>query len=319
MKLADRKALFAVAAASMAAESAGLREENFPMDCVGVCIGAGSSEYGLEGIARALADTACPGSSMDIRFFGRRILSGLSPLWLLVNLPNMVSAHVAIQLGIQGPNSTITTDWVAGAQAIGEAFGWIQNNEADAVLAGGAESAISPLAFAAYEQGGVFSLAPGGKPDQLVVGEGAAILVLEEREHALNRGAQILGEICSYASASMTATAGSGGALSVTMGRVMEEAGWEQRDLTAVAQATMGNTEQREVERNALRESFKGKGEELPLIDFKSKIGHTLAASGAIELALLLKLAEGARGPVRLLCNSLGYLGQAASLAVSSY
>ena len=74
----------------------------------------------------------------DVAAFGRDVLSGLNPLWLLVNLPNMVSAHISIQFDLQGPNSTVMTDWIAGIQALGEGAAWIEQNEADVVVCGGA-------------------------------------------------------------------------------------------------------------------------------------------------------------------------------------
>lgn len=316
LKLADRKTQFAVAAASMAAAAAGLRAESFPMDQVGVCIGAGGSDFALPDVARALAGNDGPGCIEDIRFFGRRILSGLNPLWLLSNLPNMVSALVAIQVGVSGPNNTVMTDWVAGAQAIGEASGWIRSGEAAAVLAGGTDSSLIPQTFISGV--GREAISAGAESGQFVPGEGAAIFVLEERDSAVSRGALIHGEVLSYATASTPLDAGDGGALSVTMGRVLREAGWTSRDLHAIGCATPGSGRGREAEVLALREIFGRAPEALPLVDFKSRIGHTLAASGAVELALMLKMMVQSPGrPVRALCNSLGRLGQAASLAVS--
>ncbi len=94
----------------------------------------------------------------------------------------MTSAHVAIQVQARGPNSTIMSDWAAGQQAVGEAAEWIRAGETDAVLAGGADSAIQPFAYAAYEQMGLFAEHDGPR---FVPGEGAAIMLLEEREAAL--------------------------------------------------------------------------------------------------------------------------------------
>ncbi len=106
----------------------------------------------------------------------------------------MASAHVSIQLEARGPNTTVMTGWAAGLSAIIEGAAWIAEGSAVAVLAGGADSAVHPFAFAAFEQAGLFA-----GPSPLVPAEGAAVVLLEEREAALARGARILGEVGDHA------------------------------------------------------------------------------------------------------------------------
>ena len=193
LKLTDRPARFAVAAAEMALDHARWPRDEHRLDALGVVIGSSGSDLQVPDIGRALAGDEDARSATDIAYFAERMLSGLNPLWLLVSLPNMTSAHVAIQLQARGPNSTIMSDWVAGHQAIGEAAEWIRSGEADAVLAGGADSAIQPLAYAACQQAGFFEADQDG--DGLVPAEGAALFLLEERDAACARGATILGEL----------------------------------------------------------------------------------------------------------------------------
>ena len=125
------------------------------------------------------------------------------------------TAHVAIQVEARGPNSTVMTDWAAGLQAIGEGADWIRAGEADAVLAGGADTGLLPHAWAGFEQRGLFDVARGGA---FVPGEGAAVLLLEEAESARRRGAPVLGEIVAHASAAGPAVSGV-----ATLGVVLRE------------------------------------------------------------------------------------------------
>ena len=193
MKLCDRRTRFAVCAAAMALEDAGFPPG--PCDGLGVAIGTSGSDLGADELSAALARTDEPRrAALDVRAFGEAALDGLNPLWLLVHLPNMASAHVAIQLEARGPNTTIMTGWAAGLSAIVEGAAWIAEGGADAVLAGGADSGVHPFAFAAFEQAGLLS-----GPSPLVPAEGAAVVLLEERGAALARGARILGEVGEHA------------------------------------------------------------------------------------------------------------------------
>ena len=193
LKLCDRRTRFAVCAAAMALEDAGFPAG--PCEGLGVSIGTSGSDLGAEELSAALAraeDPALP--ARDTAVFGEAALGGLNPLWLLVHLPNMTSAHVAIQREARGPNTTVMTGWAAGLSAIVEGAAWIAEGRADAVLAGGADSAVHPFAFAALEQEGHLS-----GPSPLVPAEGAAVVLLEEREAALARGARIFGEVGGHA------------------------------------------------------------------------------------------------------------------------
>ncbi|MEO8137626.1 MAG: beta-ketoacyl synthase N-terminal-like domain-containing protein [Betaproteobacteria bacterium] len=172
LKLADQRTRLAVAAASMACAAAHL---DGPMAAnAGVLVGSSTHDMQIADLGRALGPRS-EGDVLDIDYFGTRILRKLPPLWLLVNLPNMASAHVAIQLGAHGPNSTITTDWISGLQAIGEAARWIADGDADVVIAGGADCGVLPMLYATLDEEGYF----GGA---FVPGDGAALFVVEELE-----------------------------------------------------------------------------------------------------------------------------------------
>jgi 3-oxoacyl-(acyl-carrier-protein) synthase len=303
LKLTDRRTQMAVAAASMAMADAGAGPGGIDPDRLGVIVGSSGSDLQAEDLARATADPAHRAAE-DIPFFAERILSGLNPLWLLVNLPNMASAHVAIQLDARGPNSTVMTDWIAGAQAIGEGAAWIRSGEADAVLAGGADVGVLPFALASYEQAELFR-GDAGVPEPFAVSEGAAVLLLEDEEHALRRGARIRAEIAGYASAFAPPEEG---ALAATMTLAAAESGAEP---ARVCCASVFHSPHWQAERKAVASVVRRPEE---LLEFRSPLGHPLGASGAIDAALALGcVPEGSC----VLVNALGFLGQAATIALS--
>jgi 3-oxoacyl-[acyl-carrier-protein] synthase II len=311
LKLTDRTTQFAVAAAAMALGHAGWPGDETRGERLGVLIGVSGSDLQVQDLAGALRSGAAPLPVADIPVFAERILSRLNPLWLLVNLPNMPSAHVAIQLGARGPNSTVMTDWVAGSQAIGEAADWIRAGEADAVLAGGADTALQPFALAAYDQAGLLtSLANGQR--LFVPGEGAAVLLLEEHSHALDRGATVLGEVAGYASASSPDGSGPH-ALARTMASARHEAGWATSGIAALAMASREGSPLRAREDAAIHEMFGADAAGVARLDYQPAVGHALAALGPISLCLALSHASDPRG---LLCNATGYSGQAVTIAV---
>jgi 3-oxoacyl-[acyl-carrier-protein] synthase II len=321
LKLADRPARFAVAAAVMALADAAWAPAEAELEQVGVILGSSGSDLRAGDLASAIGPDPELRSVHDIPYFAGRMLSGLNPLWLLMVLPNMASAHVAIQLGVRGPNSTVMTDWIAGIQAIGEATGWIRNGEAEVVLAGGADTAVTPFAFADYEQGGVLrprTSSPSQCPG-FIPGEGAAVLVLEEREHALRRGASWRADVCAYATASPARTAPTGredNALARTIEAVLFETGWSPADVDTVATASVFAPPFDAVEDAALSSALGPRVHSIRKVEVKSRLGHALAASGAIDVGLLLGSRPSEATGRRLLCNSLGFSGQAACLAL---
>ena len=160
LKLCDAMTRFAVVAAARALADGGMEPGSEETAGVGVIVGASGGDFQAAELSRALGDGDPWRCVEEIPYFAERILSGLNPLWLLRTLPNMTSAHVAIQLGARGPNSTLMTDWVAGLQAVGEAALWIRGGEADAVLAGGADTAVIPFVFGSLTQAGVLGAPP---------------------------------------------------------------------------------------------------------------------------------------------------------------
>jgi 3-oxoacyl-[acyl-carrier-protein] synthase II len=279
LKLTDRAARFAVVAAQLALADR-TTSHRLDLERLGVAIGSSGSDLQAPALGAALAGLD-ETQVANIPQFADRILRGVSPLWLLVNLPNMISAHVSIQVGAQGPNTTVMSDWIAGLQAIGEAADWIRAGEADLVLAGGSDSAIRPFAYASFEQAGLFC-----GEDRFVPGEGAAIVCVESADSALKWGARCRAVVRGYATAAATSTAPSAvtGALAAVSCKAINEACWD-RD----------------------RVSF--------MASFVPSLGHALAAAAPIDLALTLA-SESIVDSRALLCTAAAPSGQVAALAV---
>jgi 3-oxoacyl-[acyl-carrier-protein] synthase II len=205
VKIMSRAMRFAVGAAGMAVSDSGLdmaRENN---ERVGVVMGTGLVPIDLPELAPALVDACDPNGALQSDRLGQTGSRVLFPLWLLRYLPNMVAAHISLIVNAQGPNSTITTACSASTQAVGEGFRLIARGDADMVLAGGADSRIDPLLLLAYTALG--ALSPAKRPanevsrpfdrqrDGFVLGEGAGVLMLEDLDHARQRGDKIYAEV----------------------------------------------------------------------------------------------------------------------------
>ncbi len=168
-------------------------------------MGSGLIPIDLPEVAAVLAK-ACDGDGkLHHDRLGRQGSHALFPLWLLKYLPNMTAAHISLIHNAQGPNNTVVTACAAGTQAVGEGFRLIARDDADLVLAGGADSRLDPLLLLAYSALGAISPAQrpptevsrpfDGQRDGFVLGEGAGVLLLEELEHARRRGAVIYAEV----------------------------------------------------------------------------------------------------------------------------
>lgn len=312
LKLTNRPTQFAVAAASMALDASGWPIDPDAMRDVGVVIGSSGFDPRAADLTRAVGYDPDGRTLSDLPYFAERMLSSLNPLWLLIGLPNMTSSHVAIQLRAHGPNSSIMNDSVAGVQSLGEATDWIRNGEAVAVLAGGADSAIYPHACASYAQAGLLATTSAGPP-AFVPGEGGAILLLEEREHAVARGAAIHGEICGYGSASASAVAP--GALDLTMSAALADAAWAPTMIGVVGSSLLPVRRAADLERAALARVLGPGATEIQRVEYQAQLGHALAAAGAIDMAVLLAL-HARTEPRGILFNTMGFSGQAVTLAL---
>jgi 3-oxoacyl-[acyl-carrier-protein] synthase II len=250
--------------------------------------------------------------NLETRRLGQLGAGALCPLWILKYLPNMFAAHISMAFNAQGPNNTIATACAAGTQAVGEAFRLIGRDDADIVLAGGADSRIDPLLMLAYTALG--ALSPGtrpasevsrpfdGKRDGFVLGEGAGVLVLEELEHARQRGAEIYAEVLGMGSSfdcfavTKPDPDARGAARAITS--ALKEARVDHHDVDYINAHGTSTRLNDEMETMAVKRVFGEGAKALPLSSIKSMVGHLIGAAGAVEaIAMALTLQTGVLPP----------------------
>ena len=296
-----RSIQFAVAGARLAADDAHLEQEQVDPTRFGVEFGAAviPSELGeLAAAARASANGR-PGW-VDLERWGELGIPLIPPMWMLNHVPNMMACHVSILHNAQGPNNTITQSDVASLLATGEAYRIIGRDRADVFLAGGADTKINPISLVRHCLFGPLSRrndAPekACRPfdrgrDGLVLGEGAGVLVLEEREHARHRRAKIYAEIAGFGAAFDRDQTGRG--LARAISAALAEAGVGPEDIDHVnahgISTTAGDTWEAEV----IRETLGYGRSPLPVFAPKSYFGNLGAGSAVAELAASLLALE---------------------------
>lgn len=233
----------------------------------------------------------------------------MSPLTVPLSLPNSAISATARVHGLRGPSLAIATACAAGSDAIGSATALIRDGRADAMLAGGAEAAITPLTIAGYARLGALSTADrpamqASRPfdrgrDGFVMGEGAGLLFLEEREHALARGVTPLAEVTGYG---MSCDAGhitdpdpSGGGPARAIAEALRDAGRQPSDVDYVNAHATSTPSGDLAEAHALTAAGLGN---TPVSATKSLHGHTLGSAGGVEAALcVLALRDGVAPP----------------------
>jgi 3-oxoacyl-[acyl-carrier-protein] synthase II len=224
----------------------------------------------------------------------------------------MVAAHISMVHNAQGPNSTITTACAAGTQAVGEAFRLIQRDDADMVLAGGADSRMDPLLVLAYTALGALSRAER-RPEEIsrpfdrqrdgfVLGEGSGVLVLEELEHACKRGAVIYAEILGLGSSfdayAVTKPDPEARGAARAIRWALKEAHLDCHDVDYINAHGTSTRLNDLMETRAVKAVFGEGAQALPLSSIKSMVGHLIGAAGAVEaVALALTLSKGVLPP----------------------
>lgn len=284
IKKMDTFIQYAVGASRMAADDAGLKVTKDDADRVGVYIGAG-----IGGL---------PAIEHYHKVLQEKGPDRVSPFFIPMVIINLASGQVAIRLGARGPNSCAVTACATGNHCIGDALRIIQRGEADAMLAGGTESCISPLAVAGFSAARALSTrnddpAHASRPfdrdrDGFVLGEGAGVLVLEEFERARRRGARIYCEVVGYAMTSdayhITAPPDDGEGAIRCMELAIQDAGVSKDDIGYInAHAT--STFADKVETEAIKRVFGERAYRIPVSSTKSMTGHLLGASGGVEAA----------------------------------
>lgn len=297
-KRMDRVTQFAVAAAKLALEDSKLDLEKIdPVRC-GVCVGTG-----IGGIHTFLEQSLK---------YGDKGPSKISPFFIPMEIPNMPAGQIGIAYGFKGPNTAIVTACATGTNCIGDAFRTIQYGDADVMLAGGAEAAISPIAVAGFanmkalstnnEHPEEASCPFDKKRDGFVMGEGAGVLVLEELEHAKARGAHIYAELVGYGlncdAYHITAPDPSGEMAALCFEAALKDAGMKPEELDYI-NAHGTSTHLNDLgETIAVKKVFGEHAYKLAISSNKSMIGHLLGAAGGVEaIASVLTIENGVIPP----------------------
>jgi 3-oxoacyl-[acyl-carrier-protein] synthase II len=229
----------------------------------------------------------------------------VSPLFVPMMMPNAAAGHVAMRYGAHGPGFSLASACSTGSHAIGEAKRMIERGEADAVIAGGTEAALVGLCLAAFRRMGALSREGISRPfdvrrDGFVMGEGAAVLVLEREEHARARGAEILARVVGYGASNdafhITQPEENGRGAIEAMELALRDADLSPGDVGYVNAHGTSTPFNDRIETKAIRQVLGEDGP--PVSSCKGAIGHTLGAAGAIEaLASVQALRRGALPP----------------------
>ena len=299
IKYMARDIQLAVAAAELAFVDAGLAEGGVDPTRIGVDLGAGLISTELDELAPAVdlsfGGAGAPGP-FDYRTWGKEGIPLIEPIWLLKYLPNMLACHISILWDCQGPSNTITEAEAASNVAVGEACRIIARGRADVMVSGGADSKIHPLSvirMSLLDQMSHWRGEPskGLRPfdrtrDGWVPGEGAGILILEEREHALARGARIYGEILGFGSGCDAHPGGGldpeGAGTEIAMRAALRDAGLAPAEVGHVNAHGAGTVAMDLAEGRALGRVFGPEG--VPVTALKGYMGNSVSGCGAVEL-----------------------------------
>ena len=345
-KAAKRMELFcqyAVAATKEAMEDAGLDMEKEDAFRVGVSVGSGIGS--LQAMERAHSKLLEKGPSR------------VEPLLVPLMICNMAAGNVSIQFGLKGKNINVVTACATGTNSIGEAYRTIQYGDAEVMIAGGTESSVTPIGIAGFTA--LTALTSSDDPTRcsipfdkersgFVMGEGSAIVVLEELEHAKKRGAKIYAEVVGYGCSAdayhITSPAEDGSGAAKAMEYAVADAGVSMDDIMYINAHGTSTHHNDLFETRAIKLAFGEHAKEMKINSTKSMVGHLLGAAGAIEFVTCVKeLQEGylhktvgyqvpdeecdldyCIEPIEgdfmyALSNSLGFGGHNASILVKKY
>ena len=281
---------YAVYAADEALQNAGWKPlTEFEQEMTGVCLGSGIGSF------KEVYET-----SIDFHNMGAK---KVSPVFVPKLLINLAAGHISMKYGLKGPSHAATTACTTGAHSIGDAARFIADGDADVMLAGGSESCIDPLAFTGFERSKSLTTKFNDEPGRasrpfdkrrsgFVIGEGAAVLVLESLGHAKKRDARILAEFAGYGASSdahhLTAPPPDGNGAYRAMRMALRKSGCPPSRVDYInAHATstpVGDAaENRAIKKLMLGEDGKAGAEEVCVSSTKSAVGHLLGAAGALE------------------------------------
>ena len=279
----DDFAIYAIVAAEEALINADLQEGTPNMDRFGVILGSGVG--GLTTMEK------------QNRKMVNRGPRAVSPFFIPMFIPDIAPGHISIRWGMKGPNYSVVSACASATNAIGDAYRLIQSNDADIILTGGSEAAITPIAYAGFSNMRALSInnenpEKASKPfdknrDGFVMGEGAGILILEEAEHAIARNAKIYGEVSGYGATGdayhITAPSPGGEGAVRAMKRAINNSKIMEKDVDYINAHGTSTPFNDKNETNAIRKVFGLHAQNISISSTKSMTGHLLGASGGIE------------------------------------
>ncbi len=354
-----RHTKFAAGAALQAMRDAGLPKglEADPTR-LGIYLGSGEGQQAFDAFTSMMM-AAIEGGQLDVAKFTKLGLETLHPLTEVEQEPNMPAGHLAALFDAQGPNLNCLTACAASSQAIGEAVEIIRRGEADVMLSGGCHSMIHPFGVTGFNLLTALSTRNdepqrASRPfdnerDGFVLGEGAAMVVLEDLEHARRRGAKIHGEVIGYGSTAdayrITDTHPEGRGAEACIKMALADAGLGRDSIDYINAHGTSTDVNDKVETLAIKKVFGERAYQIPVSSTKSMMGHLIAAAGATEMIVcLLAIRDGLLPPTinyenpdpncdldyvpnkvregrcdHALSNSFGFGGQNISLIVSRF
>ncbi|MEK7683194.1 MAG: beta-ketoacyl-ACP synthase II, partial [Nitrospirota bacterium] len=288
IKKMDRFIHLAIAASDMAVKDSGLKITDSNAERVGVIIGSGMGGLGaIEHYHSVLLEKG-----------PRRI----TPFFIPMLIINLAGGHVSMKYGAKGPISAVATACATGSHSIGDAFKIIQRGDADAMIAGGTESVITPMGIGGFNAMKALSTRndepeKASRPfdadrDGFVMGEGVGIMVLESLEHARSRGARIYAEIAGYGMTAdayhMTSPAPEGEGAARCMAIALKDGGVAASEVDYINAHGTSTKYGDELESIAIKTVFKGHASKLAVSSTKSMTGHLLGAAGGVEAVVCI-------------------------------
>jgi 3-oxoacyl-[acyl-carrier-protein] synthase II len=309
-KVMARDTELAVVAADDAFKDAGIQSKAYTESPAidgkrfGCNIGAGLISAELNELTAAMT-TAREGNRLDLKRWGSDGMAQLTPLWLLKYLPNMLACHVTIIHGLMGPSNTITCADSSSHLAIGEAFRTLQRGKADLAICGGAESRINPMGIMRQTLLKRLNETQNDTPEQAVrpfdqaaagtvCGEGGGLLILEELEHAKQRGAKIYAELVGFAASQdsykVTEPEPTGHSYGKAIENAIKDAKLTAKDLDLLIPHGLGVPAFDRAELNGLNAAFGSELKRVAVAPIKAQIGNLAAGCGVDAAAAVLSI-----------------------------
>ena len=340
----DRTSQFAIIAAREAMKDSGITAENTDLDRVGIFVTSGIGGF-------MTIQNQC-----EVNF--EKGNTRVSPMFIPMSIANMPAGNIAIEFGLKGESIAIVTACASSTHAIGEAYKTIKHGYEDVVVTGGTEAAICGVGIAGFENMKALSNATDknrasipfdAERSGFVMGEGAAILVLEELEHAKKRGAKIYAEVIGFGSTTdayhITSPCPDGECGAKAMIRAMNDAKIEPKDVDYINTHGTSTSLNDKTETMAIKTAFGDSAYDVKVSSTKGNTGHLLGAAGAIEAIISVKAIQNGKVPPTInykvkdeecdlnlvvnevveddvnvvISNSLGFGGHNASIVMKKY